>query len=532
MPISLRATRSLPPLTWPTVSRFGAVWGVLALATLAMPGCGGGGGGGGGGSSSGPTVSTSGIGFPIGLGVASPTAVSGSTLVAQTQSDWVRSIAQGETTPSGTQLNADKLFQDTRLQSASCYSPSINYESHDDGAANNVGTLNAGGVALWRSTDGAGQPCSVAQLNTQLAPVTEQLQQGMLISAALRRAVSTSGSGNLPDPGATRDLRSALTSAIGSLLVGVSIDTATVAAASDASLYTYRVVLRRGTGASAETVEVSTVHTPNDTAYRYAGVIRLAHGHLSSRDGYGCTDQVDAGTGLYKVSQITSLGYNRFDDQLSTRLRAAHYCGLGAVSSSDHFANVAESVESGELDPTVSLSTNSRGSVAGWRRDLIRLSSDWNLATFDADHVYGWQVLPSDGAARLFAIHASRSGSLRTFQVFHAFGDDLSTSDGTLLGMYCNWNGPNANARTMSTAFQTQNLSLNNGSWSIASEARTYGPTHACQASTTMRYDASGTGTLVNGLGASSDQLDRPTGGRTDVLSELVERGYWPPLLF
>ena len=253
MPISLRAARSLPPLTWPTVSRVGAVWGVLALATLAMPGCGGGGGGGGGGSSSGPTVSTSGIGFPIGLGVASPTAVSGSTLVAQTQSDWVRAIAQGEATPNGTQLNADKLFQDTRLQSANCYSPSINYESHDDGAANNVGTLNAGGVALWRSTDGAGQPCSVAQLNTQLAPVTEQLQQGVLISAALRRAVSTSGSGNLPDPGATRDLRSALTSAIGSLLVGVSIDTATVSAASDASLYTYRVVLRRGTGASAET---------------------------------------------------------------------------------------------------------------------------------------------------------------------------------------------------------------------------------------------------------------------------------------
>lgn len=506
--------------------------GLGLLLVIGLSACGGGGGGGGGGSSSGPTVSTSGIGFPIGLTIASPTATSGTALVASQQSDLVRAIAQGEATLNASQLSADKLFQDTRLQSASCYSPSIGYENHDDGSPGDAGTLNAGGVALWKSVDTNNQPCSVSQLNTQLLAVTEQLQQGVLIGAALRRAVATSGTGNLPDPGVTRDLRAALTTAIGSLLSGVSIDTASVSAASDASVYTYRVVLRRGSGETAESMEVATLHTPNDTVYRYAGVVRLTHGHLSSRDGYGCVDQVDSNTGLYKVSQISSLGYNRFDDQLSTRLRAAHYCGSAGSGSTDHFGELAATVESGELDPSVALSSNTRGGVKGWRRDLIRYSSDWLLGSFDAEHLHGWQILPQDGAARLFAIHASSVGNTRTFKVFHAFGDDLSVSDGTLAGMYCNWNGPNSGSRSLSTSFQSQTLSLSGGVWSVNSQAIAYGPTHNCEASASMRYDASGNGILVNGQGASSNLLDRPTGGRTDVMSELLERGYWPPLLF
>lgn len=517
-----------PPSRWPAALPFGLL---TALSLGLLSGCGGGGGGGGGDAASAPTVSSSGTGFPLGVSVASPLAVLGTTLSLNSQSDLVRAVAQGLATLNSSQINANRLFQDTRLLSALCYGPSVNYESHDDGAPGNTGTLNGGGVAMWRSQNADGQPCAVAQLNTQLGPVTEQMQQAMLLSAALRDVVTSSGTTRLPDPGTTLDLRSAFTDRVQALLSGVSIDTATVSAADDASLYTYRLVLRRGTGNSAESLEISTIHTPNDNAHRFAGVTRLTHGHLSTRYGYGCTDAVDGTSNLYRVSQVTTLGYNRYDDQISTRLRAAHYCGTATPSSSSHFDEIAASVESGELNPAVVLTSNIQSGVKGWRRDLIRFSSDWNLSSGTADHLHGWQILPQDGAGRLFAVHQSRTGASTATAIYHAFGADLAGSDGTLLGMYCNWNGPNPGGRVLVSAFQRQDLTLTGGAWRLESEALAYGPTHTCQASTSMRF-VDGTGALVAGRGADSDELDRPTGLRTDVQSEIVERGYWPPLLF
>jgi hypothetical protein len=48
-----------------------------------------------------------------------------------------------------------------------------------------------------------------------------------------------------------------------------------------------------------------------------------------------------------------------------------------------------------------------------------------------------------------------------------------------------------------------------------------------------MNFDANGDTTLASGEGASTASgLDAPTGGRTDVQSEVIERGYWAPTLF
>ena len=510
-----------------------SILGVAAMAFLAS--CGGGGGGGG---SSAPAVTYSvGNAFPLGVSAHSPTALSAGAVALGGSSTLISAVAEGQQSLDNTLLNANGLFDPGLLTHANCYGPSVAFTNHDDQPGTN-GSLASGDVAMWSASDPAASDspaCSVSELNTQLAPITEQTRQGLVLMASLRRAAAVNGTTRLPDPGTTRDLASAMASQLGSLLPSVTVQTATIAASSDASQYTYRMVLRRGAGTTAESLEVVLLHTPNDTSYHFAGVLRLTHSRLTGSSAYGCSDVVDSSTSLYKVAHITSVGYNRYDDALMTRLRSGQYCGApSSLSSSSHFEDIAATTESGELNPNIALSNSgARSGVKGWRRELLRYSADVNLVSLAGDHLHAWQTKPSDGKSRIFQVHTDLSGSARTAQVFHAFGDNFSTSDGTLVGMYCNWGGPNANHTSATAAFQSQNLTLTGGAWAIDQSALSYAPTNACSATSAMGFDANGDGTLAGAEGASTaNGLDTPTGGRTTVQSEVIERGYLAPTLF
>ncbi|MDE2593189.1 MAG: hypothetical protein KGL57_03045 [Burkholderiales bacterium] len=511
------------------------------LMGVALTACGGGGGGGGGSSSDSSTTAPSttvsvGAGFPLGVSVHSPTALSGSTLAYAQGSSLVTAITEGTQSLDSSMVNVAGLFDPAYLAHAHCYGPSVPYSHHDDAPSAPDGSLVSGDVAMWTDDDTAttGSPaCSVAELDAELGPITTQTRQGLLLAAALRRAATTNGSGTLPDLGATRDLTAPLAAQLASLLPGVTLQTATITSVSDTSQYIYRLVLRRGSGTSAESLEVVVQHTPNDTSEHFAGVLQLTHSHLTASTSYGCTDAVDSGTGLFQVAHVTSLGYNRYDDNLSNRLRSAQFCGAPANGSSSFFGDVATPSLSGEMDPTVFLdATGRRNSTLGWKRELLRYSADVSLSALSGDHVQSWQNTPQDGHGRLFLVHDSGSGANHTAQVFHGFGGDLSVGDGTLSGLYCNWAGPGASHTTITSAFQSQTLALNGGRWNRVSSTIHYAPTNSCSASSTMRFDANGDGTLGTSEGASAaNGLDRPSGGR-DVQGEAVERGYWAPTLY
>ncbi|MGE5452989.1 MAG: hypothetical protein ACM3VZ_14235 [Acidobacteriota bacterium] len=514
--------------------------GLSALALATLVACGGGGGGGGassdGGATEPSTVGGVGAGFPLGVTAHSPTALSGTTSAYAQGSSVVTAVAEGSQSLDSTLITVGGLFGSGYLTHAACYGPAVAFSHHDDLPTAADGTLPLGDVAMWTDDDALapGNPaCAVAELDAELGPVTLQVRQGLLLTAALRRLAATSGANTLPDPGTTRDLTAPLAAQLASLLPGVVVQSATLAAQSDASQYTYRLVLLRGSGASAEQLEVVLLHTPNDTDARFAGVLRVTHSHLSTSTDYGCTDVVDGNTGRYRVAHVSTLGYNRYDDALSHRLRSAQYCGGAAIGSTSHFADVATPTESGELDPTFSLDgSGRRNGIKGWKRELLRYSADVNLNALSGDHLQSWQLTPQDGNSRLFLVHDSGAGATHTARVFHAYGSDLSTSDGSLIGMICNWSGPGASHTSVTPAFQSQVLSLSGGRWSRTSSAIHYAPTNICSASASMLFDADGDGALVGleGSGAGS-ALDGPSGGR-DVQSEAMARGYWPPSLY
>lgn len=512
-----------------TYSATFARYALCALLTwIALTGCSGGGGGS---DSSAPATSVQlGNGFPIGVFASVPMSTNGGQLSVTQDSGLVSALANGERQLDIGLFDLAALFAPLTLQHANCYGPSVSYVSHDDGTPGEAGVLAQGGVGIWQDLESA-RPCGVAEAETLLSPVTSPLQQSLLLGAALRRIVKLTGSGALPDPSTTRDLTSSFTTSISGWPSTITVRSATVQANSDASVYAYRIALVRGTGSDSEVIEISIVHTPNDTTERFAGVVRLTRGYLTTNSEIGCADMVDSLTGRYRVTDVRTLGYNRFDQFLSLRFRAAHYCGRDGGDGNDHFGAWVSATQSGELDHTVALSGNTRLNKSGWRRNLIRFSSDVDLSNLKSEHLWGWQISPADSASRLFATHIEPSSSGVSATLFHAFGDNLIDSDGVLLGMYCNWNGPNPSG-LIATAFQRQTMRLNGGSWGLLQSDIAYGPTNNCQASTNMSYDATGLGTLTAGTGATSDRLARPTNGRTDVQSEIIEQGFWMPLLF
>lgn len=540
-----------------------AVWRGLSIVSFvtvaALSGCGGGGGGGGGGSSDSSATSsgvapTSAWPFPFGMSLASPTAlasssavISGATGVSDiglhttmtTQQAMVTSQADAVATgrlslASSALVNVSALFDTSARSHASCYGQTVAYLNHDDALGTN-GTLPSGEVAIWRDSDDSSTPlaCAAAEVNAQTQGLSAQAHQATLLMAALRRMASTDSTLTLPAAGSGVDLQTRASTLLSPLLSGVTVQAASIALNADSSEYTYRLLLSHGSGTSAQTLEITVLHTPNDTDQHYAGVLRLAMGYLSTDASIGCADQMSSGR--YKVARLVSLGYNRQDQWLSLRLRAGQYCG-NPVSSSDQFGELASTTMSGELDPAVFLASNVRGSTLGWRQGFVRMATDLVLNTQTNDFAYAWQDLPLSGTshARLFAGHGTLDTSTqsRAMALFHGYTDDISNTDGTMRGMVCNWSGPGSN-KTMHNNYQYQMLSLGStaSSWALGTSHIHYAPTNSCNASSTMSFDANGDGTLGGGEGQSFTSDLAVPAGSNDVQDDLIQQGYLSPVL-
>lgn len=457
---------------------------------------------------------------------------------AKVASSEIEAVAKGSKTLSQIGLNLNHLFT-TNAVNAGCFGPSVVYTGHDNGSPTS-GTLPSGDLGMWTATDSTtSQPCAAAELNQRLDTVKKQTRQGMLMMAAMRRAVGVSSTLAMPTAGNTTDLTSLMSTAVTALASGTSINAATISLNGGGTVYTYRLVLARGTGTSAESAEIVIRHTPGASATEFTGVMALTVFQLGNDLAKGCTDQMSSG--LYKTANVTTLRYDRNGSTLKFGARSGDYCGAPADGSTDHLGDVATLDVNGELDPATHLSGSStRGSTKGWRGNFGRFGGDLDKDTQAGDFIYVWQAGNQDGAGRGFAVHAdfNTSTETRTLNAYYGYtaaitGTSASTSD--LLGMVCNWAGPGS-SHTPNNSFQSQTMTLTSAAttWAMnPSDSKiSYAPTVSCNSSSGMNFDANADGSIATGEGASvTNDLDTK-GSSSTVEAELESRGYTKPTLF
>ena len=502
--------------------------------------------------------------FPTGLVVASPTELTaGSATAASTtaralaaplgagagraeltdMAARIEAVLAGDTTVS---LAGLVSFGNLFLQggNAGCYGPQLLYANHEDGSGTESGLLPGGDLGLWLPTDASSsQPCVVAQLNERTSGVKHKTRQGLLLMAAMRATIT--GSGGLlamPAAGFRTDLTAPFTTVLTALpaLTGLTVHAATVALDPFGKTYTYRLAVSKGTGASARSGEIVLKHRPGASATAYSGVLRVTGFDLGTDAAFGCSDRMSGGR--YQRAHVTTVRYSRLADQIDFGARSGQYCGAPAdLADADHAGQVASFTAAGELDPAVQLAAGApasavvAGTSTGWRGSFDRFGGSYDRSTGAGQFLYAWQAGTGDSHARALAATTTYDSGTdtRTVQGYFAFTDALATTDGSLLGMVCNWAGP-GNRHTPAALFQSQTATLTGTAAAFVATAShlNYAPTTACSATTTL-FDANADGMLAAGEGLGTlHALDAPVSPSVSVQGELTSRGYRQPGYF
>jgi hypothetical protein len=340
----------------------------------------------------------------------------------------------------------------------------------------------------------------------------------------------------MPASGASVDVKVPLATALATVpeFSIVSVGAASIALDA-AGTYTYRLVMTLGSGASAKTAEIILRHTPGASDTAYSGVMQVAGFRLSSDAAFGCTDEMDGSTGRFKVAQVSTLKYSRDGNAIAFGSRDGMYCGHpGSAGSTNYGAEVASLTADGQLNPAVKVTGTVRAASTGWRGSFTRFAGSYDKETVAGNFLSAWQAGTGDGKSRAMAAHADYNSATeaRSLDGYFAFADDVGSSDGSLLGMVCNWAGP-GNNHTPVLRFQSQSatLSASASEYVLGASKITYAPTRSCS-STTTAYDADASGTIGSseGVGVVAD-LDAP-GGTSTVQQEIEARAFSKPALF
>ncbi len=526
--------------------------GVGILVLILNSGCGGGG------SSSTSSTSTGGTDasstFPIGMAIASPTELTASTQVAASifttrtyladvgkdiysalqQGHWFKAvesaalvlpistahatpiqtseylrvaqtierIVNGTLTPTASDfVFADFLLQDTN---DSCFAPNILYATHEDGSPLS-GTLPSGDTGIWKSIGSDNSPCTVAQLLKRVQGVKGRMNQGLIVAAWMKATAPSA-----PTAGGSVNLTTAFNTLVNALDATVTINSATISLNSGGTIYTYRIVATKGT----DRVEIKMLHTPT-SATVYSGVLTLTQLGLSTDVAFGCTDQKSGSNFL--MATVNTVRYSRNADAMNIGSRSGRYCGAEATGSTDFASDVASFDGNGALDPTVHLNGSStRGATKGWRGNFARFAGSFDRTTFAGDFLYSWQAGNMDGKSRTFAVRTdySTASEIRTAKGYFAYSDSIASTDGSLLGMICNWAGP-GNSRTPNNKYQHQEVSLSptGSGWTTTASHIVFAPTNSCNSISTQ-YDKDGDGTLTanEGVPTTNDLMSVASG--------------------
>ncbi|MFC4158561.1 hypothetical protein [Chitinimonas lacunae] len=345
---------------------------------------------------------------------------------------------------------------------AACFGPTMQYSGHPDAASGgpSSGMLPRGDLGLWKEVDTpTGDACAAAQLNAQMDGVSMRGNMAMIGLAVLLRQAYVSGKG-LPAAGASVDLLAEM-NALGS---AATFSKATLSLDSSGKTWRYGMEFSFTDGSGQpHTVYLQLDHTPGGSPSAYQGLLT-----------YGITQQFQGGTcgsGNNPVTRIGTFKYQRADANISSILRQGQYCGHGSPSSLGAFQS------DGQLDPSLK-----------WSDSFMRFGANYDPSTQKGKYLSAWQAGLFDPNSRILqlGINGIGSGTSNDGESYYGYGAPLSSSDGKILGFYCNWAGPKpASPVGLHKEYaQRQFLRYNasSGKWEQPSGGANirYAPTDAC----------------------------------------------------
>lgn len=473
-------------------------WITAAIVSTALVACGGGSSGG---SENDDDEATS---FPTGLAVASPTARSDSgaariiagavapAIATSSQYEWaselIAAVLNGTTQPADA-FDPEMLMR--TATNANCYGPTLDYADHPDyvSGTDQDGELPSGDLGIWKDTDVDGNACATAELNQQLGGVSNRATMGLVALASMLHVANDDGVA-MPAAGASINL---LTNMNAAGIPSVMFTQATLALSADGGTWSYDLGFTYaqpsgGGGTVDRTVELSLDHTPtSDSVYRGIMTYRVEADAMGGNCGMVVSGATNNGTLYYNRTSATAIFVNA---------REGGYCGdVAAEVAADTDIDGTSTYQF--LNPADKFDELSNPN--GWANNFNMFSAAFNPSTLEGDYVYAWQAGMGDSHARVLQL--SMNANAADGEAYFGFGDAIDTTDGSILGMICNWAGP-GNTHTPQPYAQRQFFTYNTtlGVFEIGTGASdiVYAPTNTClyDGTGTFDYDRDLDGTL------------------------------------
>lgn len=194
-----------------------------------------------------------------------------------------------------------------------------------------------------------------------------------------------------------------------------------------------------------------------DPRSKYSGVMQWSV--TDANQGGNCSSTA--------VTRLGSLKYVRNSSSDLTYIqRDGTYCNK--LATTDIAPNYASDLQ---LDP-----------ATAWSDNFSRFGATFDPTSLEGFYGYGWQAGKHDNYARIFAV--SIDGSAQDGTAWFGFGEDISVSDGSIKGFFCNWAGPGNIKNPMPQYVQRQTIKLNTaltpGKWQAQVSNIRYAPTNSC----------------------------------------------------
>lgn len=481
---------------------------------------------------SGPVTTTA---FPNGLALASPTAQSSDSsprlvaaanvgaATAYSGSVYARATSTISDLLAGTASAASVFDANLLMQNGSraeCYGPTLDYTSHPNAGAEPAnGEFPSGDLGIWQEHDADGNACAAAELNAQLNGVSNRTIMGLMGLASMIN-VAKAASIALPSAGNSVDLLTEM-NAVG--IVNITFTTAMLSLSADGTTWSYSLALTfaqpnmGGNGTTNRDIVLSLTHKPGASENEFEGM--FTYQVDSNLVGGNCgmvTTATTNGTLYYKRTSATAMFVNS---------REGGYCGSGVSAGTTTDADIDPTETYLFLDGNKTY--NNGANANGWANNFAAFSGAFNPGTQEGNYVYAWQAGGMDDHSRVFQLGMNADAA--DGEAYFGFGDPVGTSDGSILGMICNWAGP-GNNHTPSPYAQRQFFTFNatSGVFEVAAGGSdiVYAPTNSCAyegSPSGFAYDRDVSGTID---GSDIALVYSTTAAPTGALDfDLMERG-------
>ncbi len=479
-------------------------------------------------------------GFPSNLAVASPTdqsnidsanfLASRTTNLARSAS-YTQAIDRIDTLLAGTTAIRDtftpELFY-SQDRDAECYGPKLFYQNHPDGTdgspmgSDSYPSLPTGDLGIWTEVEGTTtEACLAAQLNARMQGVRDRSFIALMSVASMIRAY-VDGGGSWPGDltaGSTLDVVTQM-NAIG--IANTTFNTANINLNANGDVWLYNIELTYTRSATDYNIVIQLTHSTANSATAYEGL--LTYRADDTFDPPGNCSNTD-------VTNNGSLHYIRISEtELRMQSRGAQLCDHDANGLTATLSTVSTSSFTGNIvDPSSS-----------WANNFHIFTADFNPNNLLGQYSYVWQAGAMDDNSRIMNVGLSTTTS---GEGYFGYGDQVTSTDGSIKGFICNWAGP-GNDHTLLEYAQRQHITIdtttnvyeptNSGASDI-----TYAPTTACTYDSTdtagflydrdLDNDLSDETTATVNVGSGETlvlDLMEPSGSEADIEAHISGRGF------